>query len=163
MGLDVTAFCRVQKVSDNDSDDEPRRIRLVMNPSFPGRDAGLDGDGIYSYMDAVDVLSRPYGAYNRWRETLAKLAGYPLTRRIDDDRASHAAGCWDATSGPFYELIDFSDCEGSIGPVAAAKLAQDFAEWDERAKALSSDFYSVYTKFRAGCDLAADGGAILFS
>jgi hypothetical protein len=35
---------------------------------------------------------------------------------------------------PFYELINFSDCEGQIGPKVAEKLYRDFANPENEKK-----------------------------
>ena len=167
----MSAFSGVKKLAfgpddspvgdDGDPVDTDTCIRLFVNDAFPGRDAGLDGSGHYSYTEAIDVFSGAYSRYNRWRENLAKLAGYPLTAD-HDGRMMHAAACWNGATGPFSELIDFADNEGVIGPVVAAKLARDFAEWDERAKAVHGEFYEHYGDIRRGCDLAAQGGALNF-
>ena len=58
-----------------------------------------------------------------WNE-LATLAGY-----------AGADDAWERTDGPFWELINFSDCEGVIGPKTSAKLAGDFAAFQEKADA----------------------------
>ena len=64
---------------------------------------------------------------------------------------------------PFVELIDFSDCDGFIGPKTAAKLAQDFAE--HRAKIpVGADprFVEKYNKWAEAFVLAAGNGAVKF-
>jgi DNA-binding ferritin-like protein (Dps family) len=44
----------------------------------------------------------------------------------------------------------------------AAKLARDFADFDERANAVGDDFYRTYRELKRGIDMAADGGALNF-
>lgn len=64
---------------------------------------------------------------------------------------------------PFYELIDFSDCEGVIGPEVSAKLAKDFADWDEQAKRTLDDYdYEMYSNWHKAFKIASDGGAVIF-
>lgn len=103
--------------SDNDFD-EP-----YINPHFPGREAGLpEGLLKIDYADA-GFSAGSYGGYNQWRNQLAAMAGYDKAWRSNP------------TPGPFMELIIFADNEGVIGPEVSAKLARDFAEWQERAEA----------------------------
>lgn len=177
MGLDITAYRKLTKVDVLlDADGEPvdrttlepleDYFKAYVNTDFPGREQGIEDRAVYKYEEASHVFSRSYGGYNRWREALAKLAGYPLTeyeQRYGDAEILHAAACWKGATGPFSELINFADNEGVIGPVVAAKLALDFAEFEERAKAVHEPFfYEGYCDMRRGLEMAADGGALDF-
>jgi hypothetical protein len=179
MGLDITAYRKLTKLDVVfDADGEPidpqtrepvdDYMKVYANSDFPGRAEGLEDRAIYSYEEADSCLSLGYGGYNGWREALAKMAGYPLTEyegQFGSREKAHAAACWgDGETGPFAELINFTDCDGTIGPVVAAKLARDFAEWDERAKAVGEPhyFYRIYAELRKGVEMAADGGALRF-
>ena len=69
---------------------------------------------------------------------------------------------------PFVELINFSDCEGVIGPKVAAKLAKDFADYEDRASAFAAkfkdDFFlALYREWRRAFEWAADGGMVHFN
>jgi hypothetical protein len=79
--------------------------------------------------------------------------------------------------GPFTELINFSGCEGYIGPVVAAKLAKDFADYQQRAEEYAAnqgepdhgsedwsgdEWLEVYNDWRRAFEMAADGGAVIF-
>jgi hypothetical protein len=144
--------------SDN-TDSEENEVRFFANPDFPGREAGLDVYRRYKQpMDEERVLHvamGPYSHYGRWREYLAILAGW-----------QSAEQCFEATSGPFWELINFSDCEGVIGPVAAKKLAEDFRAYRAAAEQVKAPsvrgFLELYEQMARACELAADGGAIAF-
>ena len=176
MGLDITAYRKLTKLDvlfdeDGEAVDPKTRepvenyLRCYANPDFPGREVPLQDRAAYSYEDAESTFSRSYGGYNRWRETLAKLAGYPAMPHTmyGVTNMLHAQACWEGATGPFSELINFADNEGTIGPEVAAKLAKDFAEWDERAKAITEDrFYDGYCDMRRGLEMAADGGALDF-
>lgn len=180
MGLNITAYSKLKKLdvlfnSDGEPVDpvtrEPVKVyyKVHANAYFPGRSDGLEDGACYSYDESEHVFSRAYGGYTFWRETLAKLAGYPLRsfRSFGAQENSYAASAWfgDVPDGaPFVELVNFSDCEGCIGPVVAAKLLRDFVEFDDRAKAIVDDrFYVGYCQLKRGLELAADGGALEFS
>lgn len=179
MGLDISAYRKLTKLDvlfneDGEPVDPATRepvedyYRVYANPDFPGRADGLEDRACYSYAEAEHVFSRSYSGYNRWRETLAKLAGYPLDYRetFGVREPSHAAAAWNGkvqAGAPFWELVNFADNDGTIGPVAAAKLLRDFAEFDGRAKEITEDyFYSGYCELRRGLEIAADGGALDF-
>jgi hypothetical protein len=176
MGLDVTAYKGLKKLDAVfDAGGEPidpvtrEPLDNVMiafdNGDFPGRAAGLEDRGVYSYEDAEGFWSGGYGRYNHWREGLAKLAGYPLTEyqgSFGGAQKAHAAACWQGAAGPFSELINFTDCDGTIGPEVAAKLARDFAEWDERAQAIGGEWYEAYAEWRSCFEFAAHTGAVRF-
>ena len=171
MGLDITAYRKIEIANgaavdeDGDPVDYDEHQRFYFNPDFQGREEGLVEGAIYTRgTEEHDFRAGGYGGYNAWREELAKLAGYPATPHtrylVTEDR--HDAGAWEATEGPFWELINFSDCEGVIGPVVSAKLAKDFEEFDERAKVIGDYFYDRYLDWKLAFELAADGGAVVF-
>lgn len=176
MGLDIYA-CRQVKlapVQGFDADGDPldeNGIRLYVNPDFPGRcDEWPNGTVMLDDRERQYFWGRGYGTYNLWREELAKLAGWPLTEyeeRVFGDhyekKSAHAAGAWAAESGPFWELINFSDCEGAFGTATCKKLAQDFAEFQPKADAHPIGWFrDSYAKIRAAFECGADGGLVEF-
>jgi hypothetical protein len=171
MGLDATWYTGLKKREDVvfDGDGEPTNVdnyfRPYVNSDFPGREEGVEHRAVYEYEDAGTAFSGGYGGYNSWREWLAKLAGYPLTefKQYGQVEKAHAAACWKGAIGPFSELINFTDCEGVIGPVVAAKLAKDFAAFDSRAQAASEgNNYDRYKRWREAFEKAAQNGAVDF-
>lgn len=171
MGLDITAYRQLkeERKAFGDDDGYPEKLtRLWNNKDFPNSFEGLKEKTLYSYADSHGFRAGSYGGYNAWREWLAALVGYKETEYVASFgglQKARAAACWEGETGPFSELINFSDCDGTIGPKAADKLAKDFAEWDERAKAADRADgynYSRYKEWRKACEMAADGGAIAF-
>lgn len=174
MGLDVTAYSKIQKIDavfDQDGapiDPQTRKpiddaVQLRANDDFPERAADIEDGGIYSFGSLTHVAAGAYSYYNSWRDELAKLAGWPLGsyEKYGKQWPSYAASAWEASSGPFWELLLFSDCEGTIGTAACAKLAKDFAEYQAKADAHENElFRRKYTEWRGAFDLAADGGAV---
>jgi len=171
MGLDATAYGRLTLVENPvlDEDGYPEggsQRSFWENPDFPGRMAGIEGrPAVYEYEVTADFFHGGYGRYNGVRELLAKLAGYPAieVEQYGQKYQRHDEGAFRAGAGPFYEMICFSDCEGTIGPVACAKLAADFAAHQTEADAHENEYFrSCYAMWRAGFELAADGGAVHF-
>jgi len=169
MGLDITAYRQLKPVA-CDRYDECWKEHAHIHPNgddFPGRDEGLTR-GCHAYAEEFGFCAGSYIGYNHWREQLAALAQYPLAPDPGEHHKgemAHAAAAWsgDVESGPFYELIDFSDCEGTIGPVVAKKLAADFALYQERANAHEGEYWRErYADWRKAFEMAADGGAVCF-
>ena len=182
MGLDITAYSKLTKLDALFNDDgepvspqtrEPIEffVQFYVNGDFPGRNGSVEHKAVYAYEDSYGFCAGGYSGYNRWREQLAELADYPAveyetvegyapSRRMRRDAAAWKGLC---NGKPFVELVNFSDCEGVIGPEVAAKLAKDFSEFDERAKAIKDEwFYEKYNEWRKAFEMAANGGAVKF-
>jgi hypothetical protein len=179
MGLDATAYRRLIFVaampddrSTIDWEKHDGDIQVWDHPDFPGRLGSLK-PGFYTCdfkNDAQDAFGGAYSFYNRWREWLAQIAGYPTAPYtvwgVTTQR--HDAGAWRAGAGPFYELIWFSDCEGVIGTDICAKLAKDFADKRDHAKSASAlveggdRYFAIYEKWQRAFEFASDGGCVRF-
>lgn len=179
MGLDITAYSSVKPLTGLlfDEDGEVTNFegdytRIYLNDDFPGRASELEGIKYVSTDDSeCHHFAVGYGGHNFWREELARMAGYPAAdiERYGRVEKRHDAGAWISDSGPFWELINFSDCEGIIGASVSAKLAKDFAEFDDKAQRHDSEipvmrdrFYGLYQKWRQAFELAAQNGMVHF-
>jgi hypothetical protein len=162
MGLDITAYGNLQAVRPATSKDlvegkyyEEKLIYLYTNPEFPEtRYEPLAKDMLYSYEKEHNFRAGSYSGYNDWRRELAKLIGTTPEQMWKNPKP-----------GPFSELINFSDCEGVIGPTVAAKLHKDFLEWDEKARNLDKTdpwFYDRYRNWMEAMGIASDRGAVVF-
>lgn len=154
MGLDITAYRNIKRIGDYnpDYDWENGEFTLYPNNDFPGREDGI-ARGTYTATDSMDFRAGSYGGYNAWREQLAQLVGHKTARDV--------WGC--PQPGPFVELINFSDCEGTIGPETSKKLAQDFSDFQHIADAHDDEwFIDRYNLWRKAFEMAADNGAVEF-
>lgn len=125
--LKITSFSGVEVASD----DAVNVLNLNIPNSFKLQADDFNSFESYTYKDELQSIQMSYSTYNDWREILAQAAGYPLMSYKDMKHSevvkhSHCAGAWEATAGPFWELINFSDCEGIIGTQTSKKLAKDF-------------------------------------
>lgn len=75
---------------------------------------------------------------------------------------AHSRGAWQATTGPFWELIYFTDCEGILGCEVSQKLLQDFLDYDTQAQQLSPFFYELYGYWKQAFACAAEQGVVVF-
>lgn len=175
MGLDITAYRKIAKIdavfnAGGEPIDPATReaidydMMACINSDFPGRADEIEDRAVYSAKDRFGFLAGSYGGYNGWREQLAKLAGYPVGQyeKYGKMYDSHCLACWNGATGPFSELINFSDCEGVIGAAVAAKLAKDFADFQSKADECDDFFTLKYAEWRKAFEMAADAGAVSF-
>jgi hypothetical protein len=177
MGLGVTAYSRLVSLDAVfNADGEPinpktrkritgRYIQVFANPYFEARIKPQMDKQCYRHSGSFYVRPGPYSTYNRWREELAKFSGWPA---VDDENygritKSHQRAACEATSGKFWELLCFSDCEGWIGTKACKKLAKDFAEVADNAKEHPDESWrDLYAEWQKAFELAADDGGVCF-
>lgn len=177
MGLDISAYSGIKKLDATINDDgeaiDNKTLEALpwdgswftpwVNPDFPGRADEIESGAVYSYEDCTGH-GIGYGGHYWWRDQLAKVASYPLTEQTQYGKTQycHFAGALAARGGPFYELINFSDCDGVIGTVVCKKLAADFAAFAEKAELEGGSFYENYQYWREALDMASNNGCIRF-
>lgn len=181
MGLDIAAFSHLEKVDPElyDYDYEEGQdvyskdgapcdpvVWVRKNEYKPERCEYPDGP--YFYEERTGFYAGGYLSYGSWRNLLAKFAdGYDP---VEGEASPYAAGAWASGEGPFWELIDFSDCEGMLGTKVCQKLLNDFTQYESKLEAFCADmdledaawFSGKYQEWRNALQLAAQGGCILF-
>lgn len=178
MGLDITAYKGLNKIdclfnAEGEPVDPTTRkaihydnyVQPRHNSDFPGRADDIEDQAVYAFADMDGFRAGGYGGYNRWRDQLAKLAGYPEGEYelYGKKWPSHCVEVWNGAYGPFAELILFSDCEGTIGTAVSKKLAADFAEFQAAADAHPDSYFrEKYAEWRKAFDLASDNGCVVF-
>lgn len=109
-----------------------------------------------------------YSGYNRWRETLS-LAIHGVMPSIIWDSPGEYKG------KDFFEIINFSDCEGFMGPQVSKKLHSDFIKnreifiqylhsVHEKMEGSYSFNYDlrVYDDFTLSFEISKDSGVLIF-
>lgn len=166
MGLTITAYNGLSVASD----EAHNVLNFNIPQSFREQAEDINEFDSYSYKEKMSGVRCSYSTYNAFRELIAKLAGYPKmsykeTASSVTVKYAHAAGAWDVSRGPFWELINFSDCEGIIGPKTSAKLVKDF---DKFKNELSKDefsnpsFVQFYNELRNLFDFASKSGVVIY-
>lgn len=156
MGLDISYYrdCkRLRDVPEDGEYDYDAETSVYVNPAFVAQADGLT-DGIYSTGDGDGFRAGSYSGYNAWRQWLAGLCGTKAQEAFEG-----------RYTGPMSELINFSDCEGLIGPVTSAKLAKDFAALADHVDRISAagDWYGEqFRKWRTAFETAQHGGFVQF-
>jgi hypothetical protein len=120
MGLDIVAYTGLKKV-------EAEENIQVAHDQF-GYSSDLE-KGWYDCDDSFHFRAGSYSGYNTWRRALCQ-AIHGVSDTQFWKKAENFIG------QPFYELINFSDCEGQIGPKISEKLYQDFTNPENEEKFL---------------------------
>ena len=175
MGLDISAYRQLKLLKTRETEDgyvvdvtTGERLEnycyVFIEEGFEDRAEDLVNRAYYAYGDSMGFRAGGYSGYSDWRETLARIAGYPQVQYsgFRGVELRHDAAAWNATHGPFWELINFSDCEGTLGAAVAAKLVRDFQAYRPQAEAEGGSFLEKYLRWEQAFVMAADGGAVRF-
>jgi hypothetical protein len=172
MGLDITAYqyatkADPQPVSDEESWENGDLTKAFVYNGFEHSLRGLEADCWYRVSGAtVEFRAGSYSSYGEFRRqlSLAALGASPeeVWRDVDTYRER-----------PFFELVNFADNEGTIGPEACADLAVDFenereaifTRWTESPTEEgiydeTSFFRAKYDDWAAAFKLAASTGLV---
>jgi hypothetical protein len=121
MGLDITAWSHIKRMDEQDLDNYAC-IRIWKHSSFPLH-CELE-DGCYEVTELTEAhnfRAGTYSGYNMFRDILTFCtSGVPSSSFWENE---------DLYQGnPFFELINFSDCDGAIGPEYSSRLYDDFVQ-----------------------------------
>jgi len=150
MGLDIIVFTDLQKVTQ----DYPYRFKLYNLPDFEDRCTAFDG--FYTGACIYD-FSLSYYTHTRYREELARLAGYEAEEAWNDPD-KFKSKC-------FFKQINFSDFEGCIDYNTAELLFQQYMRHSFGAM-LEMDcyHYELYGSFMEAFRLASETkGVVLYN
>jgi hypothetical protein len=164
MGLDISVYVNAEVAEDQPADWEEaydREENLVLAYCFDGMEqslAGLERDVWYTADYDHGFRAGSYGGYNQFRRTLCELALGVTTDQVWDNPEEYA-------DSPFFELINFADNEGTIGPVAALNLYVDFQAQQERIFEQCDDdseyFQQLYNTWKEACKTAGQNDGII--
>lgn len=162
MGLDITAVSGATRIGPHDWDNtDDACVNMRDQPDFTQQADGVE-PGLYRCREQSSFCAGSYGGYNAWRDDLARIAGYGVAHDPTGRGREYFRGALKAGRGPFQELVNFSDCEGTIGPKTSAKLADDFKLFLAAAEKEGGSFLRTYLAFLLAFDMAADGGFVVF-
>lgn len=127
-----------------------------INSDFPHAAKDIIPNAVYTFEEKYGWHSGSYSGYNQWRSLISQVAGW----ENDQD-------AWDngQVGDPFFELIMFSDCEGTLGTQVCKKLLQDFINFEDKYNNMigeNSYYKDLYQEWKTGLELAAQNGAIKF-
>lgn len=167
MGLDIHAFKRVGKFLNADEQHwfPENYFQLYNIPEFRGRAPEIRHLGFYEVSkETFHFRAGSYSGYNRWREWLCETFIETTTGNVWDNPEAYK-------DKPFVELVNFSDCEGTIGNALCKKLLEDFEysmlhPWfSEEHDFRDKECIEIFKDFDKAFCLAAstDTGVVVFS
>ena len=168
MGLDISAYVNATRAPDANPDDWDSVARASVIPEFAAAADGIEHGELFTFDKQICFRAGSYSGYGQFRDELAALAGYPAYEMADGDerRHPHAASAWFGQvpeDAPFFPLINFSDCEGTIGPQTSARLAEHFAAHQAKAdEHPDSYFREKYAVWRSAFEAVAGNGFVDF-
>lgn len=160
MGLDISAYSKIERVEDEDE------ARIFIRRDIPERDQAHDiEEGMFiesGVCESHHFRAGSYSGYGVFRNLLCEIMhGIPSTQLWMNPSVFEGK--------EFYNLINFSDCEGHFGPTMSKKLHEDFVEYrDKFVKGVSNKepyegyYTGVYDDFMLGFEIASKGGVLIF-
>lgn len=180
MGLDIYYYSNLVKYTKTEDEDEDELYDKcaisTFNTDFKYQLGSLEDNTYYMETNLSKnghFRAGSYGSYGYWRNMLAQMAGYETVEKVWNDFDNHLRliklkrlNNETANINPFYELINFSDAEGSIGPEISKKLYDDFVKFDNKALEYAGTnnkfFYELYCYFKKAFEVASENGAVSF-
>lgn len=167
MGLDCTAYKNIQTMNSEeieydyyDEDQEyktPKNgVCFYLNKGFPNSALDIIENATYKYEDTFSWRAGSYSGYGEWRNWLATIAGFQSSKDF-----------WQKANinTPFYQLIYFSDAEGTLGTLTCKKLLEDFIKFENQVNSLHESynyFKEFYQTWKKALEFASQNGAISF-
>src|SRR5262245_51471646 len=141
MGLDIVAYRGLERLPDHERTDQCFKDGhiTIQAGGFP-QPAGSFPNGCYTRDENLDkpwwlcFAAGSYSAYNDWREHLALMAHGVEAEHIWQNPERYPA---------FRELIDFTDCDGTLGTEICQKLADDFHSYLAKAVAYAAGDFAA--------------------
>lgn len=125
MGLDISAYSNL-RFSEDQNGENYDMVRIWENPHFPDHCELEEGNWEETLETrAHGFRAGSYSGYSQFRHVLTQCTLGVKADDIWEDEESYR-------NKPFFELVNFSDCEGCIGPSVSAELYQDFKDNRER-------------------------------
>ena len=153
MGLDIEVWRLYEPAKDCTAEtcESSDHVTTWRHSEFPAHFKGLTEDH-YTGMRVMRFPAGSYGGYSHWRDWLSRTFLGAGSDAVFDKPENYK-------EKPFEELINYSDCEGCIGPKVCMKLAQDFRTHYGAAHLAAIDQYQVilYERFMVAFGLAASG------
>ena len=163
MGLDISAVSKlepievpedIEKWSDEWYDWEGEQggdiYQVYSSNAFQEQSEGME-DGTYISTDGESTGFRAgsYSGYGTWRDWLAQSVMNGVL-----GKTGGAEQMWGSADGgdyglPFMEIINFSDSEGIIGPVASKKPYNDFRKYENDVMDSMDEQYLTKTPIRS--------------
>lgn len=100
-------------------------------------------------------LALSYGSFNELRESIAEVAGTKIPQFIGDGTIKQQSH--------FYELMNHSDCDGTLDGAESKNLIKDFKAFDSAFKTKHPELYEFYQElYELLAECVEENGIIVF-
>ena len=163
MGLDITAISEMEPIEipegieiwsdeyyewEKDQDFDGHVWNLYQSENFPEQGEGLPNGSVVATGGDFGHRAGSYSGYNEWRRLLAKAA----LGMSDEEVWNKVDSGVGYNEIPFGELINFSDADGTIGPISSRKLYDDFVQYEEKVMKMLDRFYLKFEEYEIDGD-----------
>ncbi len=167
MGPQFNVFSKLRKMEmselslcEDGTPEEESVTSFFSNPQFPAHISGLDSTIFYRCNGKrMRFGAATYQEYQQFKHHLSRIAGFQNELELI------------FKGGPIYfvELLNFSDSEGTIGPMICKKLYNDFKDNYDIAEEYFTNledgrkFWIHYQNWCKALSVARQNGAILIT
>lgn len=126
MGLDVSVYRNLRKPTVEETENEEWDVSThVDHPSWKYKMNNFEADSYYmaDRIDGADVRYS-YSSHSFFRNELCRITNWEM----DFDN------CEELKDKPFYEMINFTDCDGCLDWEIASILYKNFCDHEETAR-----------------------------
>lgn len=155
MGLDVIVYGNVRLADD---EKYAKFIPYVASERWKYKIQNLQEWHLYTGDVIYKGVSYTYSTHDKFRQELIKLID--RLDLLDGNEIKFGEIPYDI---PFYDFIDFSDCEGCFDWECANIIYLDFERFKEKAKSfLNEYYYSIYETWLETFKAAKNHGVVVF-
>lgn len=175
MGLDISVYKEIDfesfqsrsGKSEEELDELYDNMLYLYNSYNPYNQSDNIREGFYNYEKReFNFRAGSYSGYNMFREILCE-SFYELKPEVIWGNITKYK------DGDFIELINFSDCEGFIGPKTSKKLFNDFVKNEDKFNSFldtkinentTKDYYKEkYQEWKKAFEIASEDGVVRFA
>ncbi len=140
----------------------------VVSDDFLYHSAGISNHTVFKYDDNLSYQLKSSEYYGEWRNTLAKILQYNPSKSKKYKKIAYTLGAFDYDSGPFLNLICFSDSDGLINSSYCNELFLDFEKYTKYVNDMpnnqfimdKSEFLTIYENLMKIFNIGANNGLV---
>ena len=162
MGLDITSISKIEK------SEKEKGFYINRGNKYVARHDYTEGWYVATEDSSChEFRAGSYSGHNNFRKLLVEaIHGVEIEHFWHNEEEYEGA--------PFYEMLNFSDCEGVIGVEESKKLHEDFvlhrgifedfvrSQYDKTNISIRAEYMELYDDWLKSFNIAADKGAVLF-
>ena len=129
---------------------------------------GIDNHSVFKYNSTFQFILISSEYYGEWRNTLAKILQYNPSKSKKFKKIAYTLGAFDYDSGPFLNLICFSDCDGLINTSYSKEIYNDFVKYSNYVNDMPEDhfimdketFVDIFNQLKKCFEIGSSNGIV---